>query len=1034
MRLPSLAIERPITTAMLLVSVLLFGVLAVMRLPLAFLPAVDVPFITVVIPYPDSNPQQVEREITKPVEEVLGTLSGVQRMNSVSNADGASVELRFDWGQDLDIVRMQVSEKIDLIEGDLPEEIGEIMIFSFNTQDIPVVEGRISAEGVDLSENYQLLEARVLSRLQRIPGVARVDLDGVAPREIFVDLRLDRVKEHGIGIDRLIDQLSKATASTVLGEVDGPDGRRFTARALGQFQSVDELRELQIDKNGLRLGDVADITFEEPPIRYGRHLDRDEAIALLVFKESTANTVDVVNAVLAALDGEIASDPLLQGISFFMWQNQADQITGALNGLTRSGLIGALLAVVVLYFFLRRLGSTLIVSMSIPFSILAACGMLYFLDMSLNVLSMMGLMLGVGMLVDNAIVVLESIDRRKRTEPDPKKAARAGALAVSTAVLASTATSLIVFLPLILGGRSELTTWLGEIGITIALALVCSLFSSLTLIPLMASRFLRPGTTRPVRLFEKLEAVYAALLAWTLRRRAWTAVLLVAILGVGLLPFPLGLITDDPFSGQVNERLYLSYGYTDFVYKSESESYVDRVEATLEPHLEELGIESVYSFFAANEAGTTLTLVRKDLDSQGIRELRERIRAVLPKLPGVELSFFEDDDSTAGSTSFAFNIYGQDSAVLERLSQEAKRRLETLDGVDDVGTSFGSVQKEIEVTIDRDKAARLDLSASEIAQTFSFVLGSFRLPRFNDGAREVETWLALRLEDRSDLADLKKLQFREVDGRPVTLGDIASFETVDKPDAIERENRRVRARVRASYEGEDWDSMREKVTALMDGFDFPNGYSWSWNARILEQDSQGQQMAVNFLLALVLVYLVMASLFESLTQPFAILFSIPFAVPGAAWLLVIAGSPFNLMSQIGLLILMGIVVNNGIVLLDHLNHLRASGLAREEAVIVAGQDRMRAILMTASTTIIGLIPLALGGSKVGGVFYYPLALTVMGGLVSSSLLTLVVLPSIHLAVEDFSGWLSSLWRRSKPRGRLAAGAARSALEASRRPS
>ncbi|MEO1370058.1 MAG: efflux RND transporter permease subunit, partial [Acidobacteriota bacterium] len=351
MRLPSLAIRRPITTAMLLISVLLFGGMALARLPVAFLPAVDAPFIAVQVPYPDANPQQIEREIAKPVEEALGTLSGVERMRSTSNADGARFQLEFGWGQDLDIVRMQVSEKMDLIEGDLPEGIGEILIFSFNTADIPVVQGRISADGVDLSANYQLLEARVLNRLRRIPGVAKVDLDGVAPREIFVDLRLDKIKEHGVEIDQLIQMLSKASATMVLGDIED-GGKRFTARAIGDFESVDELRQVRIDANGLRLGDVADITFEEPPIRYGRHLNRADAIALNVFKESTANTVDVVHAVLAAINGEIADDPLLSGISFFMWDNQADQITNALDGLTRSGLIGALLAM------LQRRGPT----------------------------------------------------------------------------------------------------------------------------------------------------------------------------------------------------------------------------------------------------------------------------------------------------------------------------------------------------------------------------------------------------------------------------------------------------------------------------------------------------------------------------------------------------------------------------------------------------------------------------------------------------------------------------------------------------
>lgn len=1017
MNLPQLAVRRPITTAMLLVSVLLFGTIAAKRLPLAFLPEVDVPFIGVQIPYPNSNPAQVERDITKPVEESLATLSGIKRLRSTSSADEAFVRLDFDWGYDLDVIRMQVSEKVDQIKPSLPAGIGEVLIYSFNTSDIPVVQGRISAEGVDLSQNYELLEARVLNRIRRVPGVAKVDLDGVEPREIFIELETDKLRQHGVDVGELIAKLQGATANLVLGEVrDG--GLRYTARALGQFGSVDELGALVIDERGLSLADVAEIHYEEPPIRYGRHLNRKDAVALIVYKESTANTVDVVRAVTAVIEGGISNDPLLQGINLFTWDNQADQITGAINGLTRAGLVGALLAIVVLYFFLRRLGTTLILSMSIPFSVLAACGVMYFLGRSLNVLSMMGLMLGVGMLVDNAIVVLESIDRTKRREPDPKTAALEGAKGVGMAVIASTTTSLIVFLPLIVGSRSELTTWLGEVGIAIALALVCSLFSSLTLIPLMASRFLGTRKSRPVPLIARLEDRYVALLGWTLKHRGKTFGLVVLAAVIGFLPFFTGMVDSSQFGAQVNERLWLDYEFSDFVYKSQAEEIVAQVEDHLFSHQEEFLIRSVYSYYASNEAGTVITLTRKDLDDKQIKELRSKIRDSLPEIAGAKVFFYEDVDEGGSSTYFSVNFFGQDSAVLAGLAEEAERRLETVEGIQDISPSIGRGRQEIQVEIDRDKAAHLGISAQEVADTFSFVLGMFRLPRFSDGEREVDTWLALRLEDRENLADLKEIQFRDVDDRPVLLGDVATFEVIEKPVEIERENRKVRVGVRATYEGEDWEATRDEIAGLMDAFDLPGGYSWSWNSRLLEQDSQGQEMGVNFLLALVLVYLVMASLFESLAQPFSILFSILFAFPGTAWILGLTGTPFNLMAQIGLLILMGIVVNNGIVLLDHMNQLRSGGLSTAEAILRAGRDRMRPILMTASTTIIGLIPLAAGGSKVGWLFYYPLALTVMGGLMSSAVLTLLVLPYINLGVEGVAKWLRKIWAQSAP-GRAA---------------
>ncbi len=1014
MNLPKLAVERPVTTGMALISILVLGAIAVVRLPQAYLPEIDAPFIGIDIPYPNSNPTQVEKEIAKPVEEVLSTLPAVKKMSSSSTADGAEFQLEFDWGQELDVVRMQVSEKMEQIEPDLPEGIGAVRIFSFNTSDIPVIQGRLSATGVDLSESYDLIESRILNRIRRVPGVARVDLGGVEPKEINIDLVLDRVKEHRVDVGQLIQRLRGATATLVLGEVrDG--ALRYTARGLGAFTSVEALGDLPVDDRGLRLGDIAEITYEEPPLSYGRHLDGSYAVALDVYKESTANTVDVVHAVMDVIHGDIARDPLLKGVTVFVWEDQAEAITNGIQGLTKAGLVGSLLAVLCLYFFLRRLDSTLIVSMSIPFSILAACAVLYFLGKNLNILSMMGLILGVGMLVDNAVVVLESIDRKHRSVADTRKAALAGAREVGVAVVASTTTSLIVFLPLIVGSKTQLTTWLGEVGIAISIAFACSLLSSLTLIPLAAAHLLREKRTRPSRALVWLEERYVRTLDWTLRHRALTAVALVAVLALAAVPFAAGMIKSAIFSGTVNSRLYLSYDFQDFTYKSQAERVVRQVEKFFDGHRDDYTIDSVYSYFGENEATTVLNLARKDFSDDQIRELRDRIRDALPTLPGTRLYFRDDAEGGGTSTYFAVKFYGQDSQVLERLATEAARRLETVAGVEDVRTADRSGQREVRVTIDRAKALKAGLSPQDIADVFSFTLGGMRLARFNTGEREVETWLALRLEDRESVADLEQLQVGGAAGRPVLLGDIADFQIVPKPREIRREDRKVRAAVDATYEGEDWEKAKTEIGGLMDALALPPGYSWGWNDRILEQQGQNQQMAVNFLLALLLVYIVMASLFESLAQPFAILFSIPFALPGVAWTLALTGTEFNLMAQIGLLILMGIVVNNGIVLLDHIHRLRKDGMDRHAAVLAAGRDRLRPILMTASTTIIGLVPLAIRGAAVGDVFYYPLARTVMGGLLSSALLTPILLPSISLAFEAVAGWMRRLWRASAPR-------------------
>lgn len=1015
MNLPKMAVSRPVTTLMALVSVLVLGGVAWSRLPLAYLPDVDAPFIGIQIPYPNSNPTQVEKEITKPVEEALATLSGVKKLRSRSTADGSEINMEFDWGKNLDIVRMQVGEKMDQVKPTLPTGVGQVLIFSFSTSDIPVVEGRIAAEGVDLSQNYDLLEARVVNRIRRVPGVARVQLEGVGPREISIDLVLDRIKAHNVDVGGLIDRLQGASQNLVLGQVDS-GGLRYTARALGAFGSVEAIENLPVNDRGLLLRDIADIRYEEPPADTGRHLEGDYAVALDVFKDSTANTVEVATAVRKVIQEDIDKDPLLKGVKLFVFEDQAKQITGAIDGLTSSGMLGGLLAVLILYFFLRRLDSTLIVSLSIPFSVIAACGAMYFLGKTLNVLSMMGLMLGVGMLVDNAIVVLESIDREQRREPDAKKAALEGASHVWLAVTTSTCTTLIVFLPLIVGASNQLTIFLKEVGIAISLAMVASLFSSLTLIPLVSAHFLKVKPQKPVRSVAWMEETYVRMLGWTLRHRKATGALVVVGLASGFIPFALELVPTGMFSANTNERLRIDYEFADFSYKSDSERAVKQVEAFLNANTERFLVQGLYSYYQENQAGTTITLSRPDLSDPEMQELRSKLRDALPRIPGVRLSF-EDDSAEAGgsSTFFAVKFFGQDSEVLGKLAEEAERRLATVEGVEDITSPMHRGRREVQVKVDRDKAMRLGMSAQDISNLFSFTLGGMRLRRFNAGDHEVETWLALRQEDRTSLEDLKRIQVTNEGGTPVLLGDVAAFQVITREQEIQRENRKVKTEVKAVYEGKDWDGSKERIGALMDAFDMPPGYSWSWDDRILEQDGQGQQMGINFLLALALVYIVMASLFESLAQPFAILFSIPFALPGAVWLLAATRTPFNMMAQIGLLILMGVVVNNGIVLLDHLNQLRAAGMPRDEAILEAGRDRLRPVLMTAATTILGLLPLAWGGASVGDLFYYPLARTVMGGLISSSILTLLVLPYITLGVEGFAAWLRSLWKGSAPK-------------------
>ncbi|MBU0741844.1 efflux RND transporter permease subunit, partial [bacterium] len=436
MWLTRVSLRRPVTLAMVLLTMVVLGAVSVWKMPLDFLPRVEFPFIGVIVPYPNGIPSQVEKEIVLPIEEVLATLGGVRELSSYSDADQAFVGVEFDWGRDVNLLRMEVKEKIDQIRADLPGDVRDILLLTFDTNDIPIIEGRIAAKGRDLSESWDLLDQKIIAPLQRIPGVGRVNIDGVLPTQASIYLDFDKILEHNVDVSNLFRILGAANVELTIGTVTD-EGLRYDVRTVSGLSSIDDLRELAIDTRGLRLQDVADVVYGAPALSYGRRLNGEPAVAFWIQKASGYNTVEVCRAIEDEL-ARINLDPSLQGISSFSFFNQAEQITNSLKSLLQGGLLGSLLAVVVLYLFLRRLSMTAVVSVAIPLSLMGTAVFLYLSGRSLNILTMMGLMLGVGMLVDNAVVVLESIHRRQRTGAGPLSAAVRGTKEVGRAVVAST--------------------------------------------------------------------------------------------------------------------------------------------------------------------------------------------------------------------------------------------------------------------------------------------------------------------------------------------------------------------------------------------------------------------------------------------------------------------------------------------------------------------------------------------------------------------------------------------------------------------
>jgi HAE1 family hydrophobic/amphiphilic exporter-1 len=996
---------------MLIVSVLVLGGVSAMRLPLAFLPEVDFPGVQVEIPYPNALPAQVEEEITRPAEEALATLSRVKRITSNSSSEAANIYIQFDWGEDIEPLRLEAREKLERIRDQLPADVDKIIVNSFRSSDIPVLECRVSADR-DLSRSYELLNRRVADRLRRVPGVAKVQLYGVDPPEVQIHFHMAALRRHGLEAREIVEQLEAANRSLSAGQIRS-GSEQWPTRVVNQFGTLEEIESFPINGGGLRLADVATIALSEPELNYGRHLNRTRAIGLDVLKDSGANTVAVVRRCKAAM-AEMREDPLLEGIEVLTFTDQADQIENSLASLLEAGLIGALLATGVLFFFLRRLTATLVVATAIPVSLTAAAGILYFTGGSLNILSMMGLMLSVGLVADNAVVVLESIERKRRDGMGRLRAALTGAREVMPAVISSTLASMIVFLPLVVGARTEISTWIGEVGRTIIFTLVCSLFLSLTAIPFFMGRILPGGQSPRIGAIEWLAARYRAILTWTLRHRMRT-------LAAGALVFLISVaafmpVDKTPFAGSKVEAVRVEYEFADNVNYREAERYVTRVEEWILDRQDSLQVKSTYSYFTNNLAMTRAYLVSSHANDEGAQEVREMIRKGLPELPGVRLHLGGDDDD-AGPSRLVVRLFGDPGPRMDLLAEEVRRRLATVAGLTDVEVGGEKGRDEIEVVVRNDQAMHYGLTTSRVASDVALFFRGRPLARYRSPEGEVEIRARLAKEDRENIHQLRDMPIRTDDGDIVPLAAVADFRTVETPGEIERQQRRTVMTVGGNMSSRKFEEVRKDVRGVMNAMSFPTGYSWSFGFGFEEADETMQEMLINLVLALFLVFFVMAGLFESLIHPFAIMFALPFAFVGIAWMGLLTDSPFNLMSQIGLLILIGIVVNNGIVLIHHVHQLRERGRERSEAILEAARDRLRPILMTTTTTILGLLPLAIGQAHVGDVLYFPLARTVIGGLASATLLTLVLVPTLYTVIEDGQKLVARVWRHG-PRRRV----------------
>ncbi|HUQ12102.1 MAG TPA: efflux RND transporter permease subunit [Steroidobacteraceae bacterium] len=1015
------ALRRPITTLMVSAAVAVIGIVSSRLLPLEQYPDVSFPFMGAGVPYPGSTPEETEELITRPIEDALATLPNIEEIHSTSTDQDARFEIRFAWGTDINTAGFEVRNKLDSVRSTLPKTADRIWMWTASTANQPMLTVRFSADQ-DLSSQYDLLDRYFAKPIERLDGVARVELAGVEAREVRILVDPGRTAAHGVDVRQLVQLLEKSNFSVGAGQITG-NGERFSVRPLGEFRSLDEIRNLVI-KGNVRVGDVASVELISPEILRRRHLDGRPAVGLDVFKSTGANVVDVVDRVMAVIEKNKAL-PQMQGISVFTLDNQAEAIRQSLSDLTEAGLIGAALAFVVLYLFLRHLPTTLIVGAAVPLSLMVTLAVMYFAGLTINVMSMMGMMLAIGMLVDNAVVVTESVFRHRQMDPDdPQRATLAGVREVGVATLAGTATCVVVFLPILFSNNNQISIWLTHVAVPICVAMIASLIIAQTLIPMATSRFPAPPPLDRRSWISRLQDRYTRWLDWSIHHRGWTAFALVAVLGLtgGLImlsqAFPGKFIKFDPGAQDGGNQVFLGYNI-------KGQHPIDRVEAavaTIEKHFEarrdDLGFKSVYTVYDQDNAFSVFVLESRDDGGPRVQEFIDKAQADIPEIIIGKPSFKWDDAGGMGGERFSVQLTGESTEKLAQVADEVARVMGSVKGLEAVRSEAREGDEEVQIVVNRGRAAALGLTASDVAQAVAAALRGDRLREFRGTDRELTLRLAFRESDRQSIDNLAEFPIYLPSGTRIRLSAVADFRIAKGPRSIERVDRLTSVAITGNVNKDSTlDAVGKDVEALLANYQMPAGYSWKLGKGFEQQDESSATMMSNLLLAVAMIYLVMAAVFESTVYPMSIITSIFMAIVGVIWMMFLTRTTITIMAFIGVQILIGVVVNIGIVLVAHINELRAKGMERMAAIVQAGRDRLRPILMTTLTASLGLLPLAAGEASLavggGGPSYAPMARAIMGGLLAGAVMSLFVVPAFYVWIDNGAERVRRFVRRTR---------------------
>ena len=1012
--LSKISIKRPVTTVMILLMVILAGILSYTGLDLALMPSIDIPVALVHTTYIGAGPSEIENLVTKPVEAALGTISNVEKITSISSANTSMVMVQFVDGTDIDMAAVDMREKIDMVKGNLPEDSNSPVVLKIDMNATPVYVG-ITSKNLDLSQLNNLLEDSIVPKLERIEGISAVNLSGGLKNEIEITLSPEKMQGYGIAVNQISQLLSAENMNMPSGSIYQGESQ-LQLRTMGEFSSVDEIRDLPLTTPSgalLYLRDIADIQETTKDRDSFTYVNGTEGIMISLDKQSTANIVDVSNKINAELEKLQKDYPEIQ---LNMLSDTADYIKTSIGNVTSTAFQSALVAVIVLFLFLRNPITSLIIGISIPTSILATFALMYLKGLTMNIISMGGISLGIGMLVDNSIVVLDNIFKYWKQGASPKEAAERGTAEISMAVFASTLTTIAVFLPLVFV-QGAIGQMLQNLAYTICFALASSLIVSLTFVPMACSILLYRGEQKAKKSFKALNMVlvkwaclirmldeyYRKVLVWTLRHRKRTVAMVLAFFLFTLALTPLAGFDFMPKSdqGSASITIQLPRGAKleateevvhNVLYKLEGIPELDLVYASVGSGMIATGMDS---------ATVTVVLVDKKDRKRSTDEVCEEIKERMKDVPGAETTVASTENAMGsfGGSDVSINITGYDTDLLLQAETDVKEILEHTKGIKDVSGSSDETVPEAWVAIDRSKASLYGITTASLASALNTAVSGTVSTQYKVNGDEIDVRIRYDKDDLNYINDVKNLIITSPSGTSIPLSEVAKIDIVDSTVQIFRENQKKYVTVEANTDGVDTNTAKKSMDENLKDYTFPEGCSYSYSGTLEQMEKSFKSLLLVFIVAVLLIYMIMASQFESLIYPGIVMFSMPLAITGGILGLVITGTTITVVAFMGFIMLVGIVVNNAIVLVDYTNQLMAQGKPCDEALIEAGPSRLRPILMTTLTTILGMLPIALGMAE-GIETQKSMAITVIFGLTVSTLVTLIFIPVLYSGVND----------------------------------